>query len=69
MPARRVRTVAPISGATVTRVEVSSTTGWRFADPEGFVGWCERMNTRTGGDLRMALLRRIVHCPSLEATV
>jgi hypothetical protein len=57
VPARRVRTVNPASGATVLRLKVPGGSGWRFSNPEGFLRWCERMNTRTGGDLqRMALL-------------
>jgi hypothetical protein len=57
VPARRVRTIQSAGGVTILRLKVPGASGWRFSNPEGFLRWCERMNTRTGGDLqRMALL-------------
>jgi hypothetical protein len=40
VPARRVATVMPLSGARVVRLRVPSTSGWRFSNPEGFLHWC-----------------------------
>lgn len=51
VPARRLSTTSPISGARLIRLKVPDRVGgWRFSNPEGFVRWCEAQNKRTGGD-------------------
>ena len=51
VPARRVATVGPISGARLVRLKVPDRVGgWRFSNPEGFVRWCQTQDERTGGD-------------------
>jgi hypothetical protein len=62
VPARRVRTRSPISGALLPlRLKVPDRSGgWRFSNPEGFVAWCRSQDRRTGGDFSRVVMMH--HC-------
>lgn len=57
VPARRITTTGPLSGARLVRLKVPDRVGgWRFSNPEGFVRWCQAQNKRTGGDFTRVVM-------------
>ncbi len=60
VPARRVSTPLQIGRTTTNLIRLKvpdRVGGWRFSNPEAFVGWCKRQDVRTGGDFsRMVMM-------------